>query len=198
MAKEILLVAEAVSNEKGVERAVIFEAIEQALATATRKRYNDAADIRVSIDPSNGSYETFRRWLIVDDNFEEFENGVHLYTDQAEEKDANLQIGDYYEEQVENAEFGRIAAQTAKQVIVQKVRDAERAQIVSQYLEREGELLNGTVKKVTRDNIIVDLGGNAEGVLPRDQLVGRDNGQITASAVSGDDKASNLAAEFLR
>ena len=174
MAKEILLVAEAVSNEKGVDRAVIFEAIEQALATATRKRYNDIADIRVSIDPSDGSYETFRRWLVVDDNFEEFDSGLHLYEDQVEEKDANLGLDDYYEEQVENAEFGRIAAQTAKQVIVQKVRDAEREQIVSHFEGREGELFSGTVKKVTRDNIIVDLGNNAEGVLPRDQLVGRE------------------------
>ena len=174
MTKEILLVAEAVSNEKGVAPAVIFEAIEQALATATRKRYNDVADIRVSINPEDGSYETFRRWLVVDDNFEEFDSGLHLYEDQAEEKDPGLVLDDYYEDQVENAEFGRIAAQTAKQVIVQKVRDAEREQIVSHFEGREGELLNGTVKKVTRDNIIVDLGNNAEGVLPRDQLIGRE------------------------
>jgi transcription termination/antitermination protein NusA len=174
MAKEILLVAEAVSNEKGVDRAVIFEAIEQALATASRKRYNDLADIRVSIDHDDGSYETFRRWLVVDDNFEEFDNALHLYEDQAEEKDASLKLGDYFEEQVENADFGRIAAQTAKQVIVQKVRDAEREQIVSQFEHRVGDLLSGTVKKVTRDNIIVDLGNNAEGVMPRDQLVGRE------------------------
>lgn len=174
MAKEILLVAEAVSNEKGVDPAVIFEAIEQALATATRKRYNDMADIRVSIDPEDGSYQTFRRWLVVDDNFEEFDSGMHLYEDQAEEKDSSLKLDDYYEELVENAEFGRIAAQTAKQVIVQKVRDAEREQIVSHFEGREGELFNGTVKKVTRDNIIVDLGNNAEGVLPRDQLIGRE------------------------
>lgn len=175
MAKEILLVAEAVSNEKGVDKEVIFEAIEQALATATRKRYaNDSADIRVSIDREDGSYETFRRWLVVDDNFEEFDDSLHLYTDQAEEKDANLGLDDYFEEQVENAEFGRIAAQTAKQVIVQKVRDAERAQMISQFAGREGELLNGAVKKVTRDNIIVDLGNNAEGILPREELIGRE------------------------
>ena len=175
MAKEILMVAEAVSNEKGVDRGVIFEAIEQALATATRKRFaNDLADIRVSIDQTDGSYETFRRWLVVDDNFEEFDSALHLYEDQAEEKDASLGLDDYYEEQIENSEFGRIAAQTAKQVIVQKVRDAERAQMISQFEGREGELLNGTVKKVTRDNVIVDLGNNAEGVLPRDELIGRE------------------------
>lgn len=174
MSKEILMVAEAVSNEKGVARDVIFEAMEQALATATRKRYDEEADIRVSINPVDGSYKSFRRWEVVDDNFEEFDSGMHLYQDQAEEKDANLKIGDFYEEPVENAEFGRIAAQTAKQVIVQRVRDAERAQVVAQYEGRVGELVNGSVKKVTRDNIIVDLGGNAEAVLPRDQLVSRE------------------------
>lgn len=175
MAKEILLVAEAVSNEKGVEKDVIFEAIEQALATATRKRFeNDAADIRVAIDREDGSYETFRRWLVVDDDFEEFDSAMYLYTDQAEEKDASLGLDDYYEEQIENSEFGRIAAQTAKQVIVQKVRDAERAQMIAQFAGREGELLNGTVKKVTRDNIIVDLGNNSEAILPREELIGRE------------------------
>ncbi|MCL4161170.1 UNVERIFIED_CONTAM: hypothetical protein GTU68_020965, partial [Idotea baltica] len=158
MAKEILLVAEAVSNEKGVDRGVIFEAIEQALATATRKRFkDDIADIRVAINDEDGSYETFRRWQVVDDNFEEFDSELHLYEDQAEEKDASLALDDYYEEQIENSDFGRIAAQTAKQVIVQKVRDAERAQMIAQFAGREGELLNGSVKKVTRDNIIVDL-----------------------------------------
>lgn len=174
MSKEILMVAEAVSNEKGVARDVIFEAMEQALATATRKRYDEEADIRVSINPVDGSYKSFRRWEVVDDNFEEFDAGMHLYQDQAEEKDSELKIGDFYEEPVENAEFGRIAAQTAKQVIVQRVRDAERAQVVAQYEGRVGELVNGSVKKVTRDNIIVDLGGNAEAVLPRDQLVSRE------------------------
>jgi N utilization substance protein A len=174
MSKEILMVAEAVSNEKGVDRDVIFEAMEQALATATRKRYDQEADIRVSINPVDGSYKSFRRWEVVDDNFEEFDSGMHLYQDQAEEKDPNLKLGDFYEEPVENAEFGRIAAQTAKQVIVQRVRDAERAQVVAQYENRVGELVNGSVKKVTRDNIIVDLGGNAEAVLPRDQLVSRE------------------------
>ena len=174
MSKEILMVAEAVSNEKGVDRDVIFEAMEQALATATRKRYDEEADIRVSINPVDGSYKSFRRWEVVDDNFEEFDSGMHLYQDQAEEKDSNLKIGDFYEEPAENAEFGRIAAQTAKQVILQRVRDAERAQVVAHYQNRVGELVNGSVKKVTRENIIVDLGGNAEAVLPRDQLVSRE------------------------
>jgi N utilization substance protein A len=173
MNKEILLVAEAVSNEKGVPREIIFEAIEQALATATKKRYDEEADIRVVIDRTVGDYETFRRWAVVGDDQVAL-LGTEFTLEEAHEKDASLQAGDIYEEKVENIEFGRIAAQTAKQVIVQRVREAERAQIVEEYRDRVGELVNGTVKKVTRDNIIVDLGSNAEGVMPREELVGRE------------------------
>lgn len=173
MNKEILLVADAVSNEKGVDREIIFEAIELALATATKKRYDEDSDIRVSIDRETGDYETFRRWLVQDDDTLAA-LGTEFTLEEAHEKDPDLKAGDVYEEQVENVEFGRIAAQTAKQVIVQKVREAERAQVVEQYSDSVGELVSGTVKKVTRENIIVDLGNNAEGLLPRDQLVGRE------------------------
>lgn len=177
MTKEILLVAEAVSNEKGVSEDIIFEAIESALAMATKKRYDEDADIEVSIDRETGDYETVRRWLVVPDD-ELALLGTQFTTEEAAEKDESLKPGDMYQEQVENVEFGRIAAQTAKQVIVQKVRDAERAQVVEQYEGRVGELVAGTVKKVTRDNVIVDLGNNAEGLLPRDQLVGRETFRI--------------------
>jgi N utilization substance protein A len=173
MTKEILLVAEAVSNEKGVSKEIIFEAIEQALATATKKRYDEDADIDVTIDRNTGDYETVRRWTVVADD-EMALLGTQFTTEEAAEKDSALQIGDVYQEQVENVGFGRIAAQTAKQVIVQKVREAERAQIVDEYESRLGELISGTVKKVTRENIIVDLGNNAEGSLPREELVGRE------------------------
>lgn len=173
MNKEILLVADAASNEKGVDKEIIFEAIELALATATKKRYDEDSDIDVIIDRESGDYETFRRWTVVDDDTLAA-LGTEFTTEEAAEVDTNLKVGDVYQEQVENVEFGRIAAQTAKQVIVQKVREAERAQIVDEYRDRVGELINGTVKKVTRDNIIVDLGNNAEGLLPRDQLVGRE------------------------
>jgi N utilization substance protein A len=173
MNKEILLVAEAVSNEKGVSKEIIFEAIEQALATATKKRYDEDADIQVTIDRVTGDYETLRRWLVVGDE-EMALLGTQFTTEEAAEKDTALQVGDVFQEQVENVGFGRIAAQTAKQVIVQKVREAERAQIVDEYESRIGELISGTVKKVTRDNIIVDLGNNAEGSLPREELVGRE------------------------
>jgi N utilization substance protein A len=177
MTKEILLVAEAVSNEKGVSEDIIFEAIESALAMATKKRYDEDADIEVTIDRETGDYETVRRWLVVPDD-EMALLGTQFTTEEAIEQDPSLKPGDVYQEQVENVGFGRIAAQTAKQVIVQKVRDAERAQVVEQYESRVGELIAGTVKKVTRDNVIVDLGNNAEGLLPREQLVGRETFRI--------------------
>lgn len=174
MNKEILLVAEAVSNEKDVPKAVIFEAIEVALATATKKRYDEDADIRVVIDRATGGYETWRRWLVVS-NDEVPALGTELTLEEALEIDPNLKPGDIWEEQVESVAFGRIAAQTAKQVIVQKVREAERAKVVEQYQDRKGELVAGTVKKVTRDNIIVDLGNNAEALLPRENLIPRES-----------------------
>ena len=174
MSKEILLVAEAVSNEKGVSREVIFEAIESALAAAAKKRYEDEeATIRVDIDRRTGDYETFRSWLVVSNDVVPG-LGDELTLQEAQEIDEKLQPGDTYETQIENPDFGRIAAQAAKQIIVQKVREAERAQIVEQYQHRVGELVSGTVKKVTRDNVIVDLGNNAEGLLPKDQLIGRE------------------------
>jgi len=173
MSKEILMVAEAVSNEKGVSEDIIFEAIELALATATKKRYDEESDIEVVIDRSSGEYVTKRRWLVVPDT-ELALLGTQFTTEEAIEVDTNLRPGDVYEEIIENVGFGRIAAQTAKQVIVQRVREAERAQVVDLYKDRMGELLAGTVKKVTRDNIILDLGNNAEGLLPRSELVGRE------------------------
>lgn len=173
MSKDILLVAEAVSNEKGIDPEIIFEAIELALATAAKKRYEEDSDVYVKIDRKTGDYDTFRRWEVVDDDTMAL-LGTQFTTEEAAEADVNLKIGDIHEIQVDNADFGRIAAQTAKQVIVQKVREAERAQIVDEYRDRVGELVSGSVKKVTRDNIIVDLGNNAEGLLARDQLVGRE------------------------
>ncbi|MDA0953066.1 MAG: transcription termination factor NusA [Proteobacteria bacterium] len=177
MTKEILLVAEAVSNEKGVSEDIIFEAIELALATATKKRYDEDSDIHVTIDRKTGDYTTVRRWLVVPDD-EMALLGTQFTTEEAIEQNASLVPGDIHEEVIENVGFGRIAAQTAKQVIVQRVREAEREQIVDQYRNRVGELVAGTVKKVTRDNIIVDLGNNAEGLLPRGNLVGRETFRI--------------------
>lgn len=173
MSKEILMVAEAVSNEKGVDQEIIFQAIEQALSTATKKRYDEGANIRVVIDRETGDYDSFRWWDVVADDVMA-ELGTQFTTEEAHEKDPTLAVGDTFEEAVENIAFGRIAAQTAKQVIVQKVREAERELIISRFVNRIGEMLNGTVKKVTRDHIIVDFGDNAEGLLPREELVGRE------------------------
>jgi N utilization substance protein A len=174
MSKEILLVAETVSNEKGVDRDVIFQAIEAALAAATKKRFReDDVEIRVAIDRKTGDYKSFRVWRVVPDS-ELFEFGHQLTLDEAHEKDPALKMGDIWEEEVESVDFGRIAAQTAKQVIVQKVREAERAQIVEQFRHRIGTLVVGTVKKVTRDNIILDLGANAEALLPRTEMMPRE------------------------
>ena len=172
--KEILQVVELFSNEKGIPKGIVFEAIEQALATATRKRYEDEeADIRVAIARATGDYDTFRRWVVVPDDHLAI-LGSELTTEEAAEIDTELQVGDEYEIEVESADFGRIEAQTAKQVIVQKVREAEREKVVADYESRLLSLINGTVKKVTRDSVIVDLGGAAEALMPRENLIGRE------------------------
>ncbi|MFC3853942.1 transcription termination factor NusA [Salinispirillum marinum] len=175
MSKEILMVVDAVANEKGVDKNVIFEAIELALATAAKKRFDDdgEADIRVAIDRKTGEYETFRRWTVVS-NEGVPTLGSEINLQESAEIDVALKEGDVFEEQIENEEFGRIAAQAAKQIIVQKVREAERMKIVEQYQSRVGEIIHGNVKKVTRDNIIVDLGNNAEAILPREHLIARE------------------------
>lgn len=174
MSKEILMVADAVSNEKGVSRDVIFEAIEVALATATKKRFEDEeANCRVAVNRKTGQYETFRVWdVVADEDYEE--PGSQLTLAQAQEKNPDIKIGDVWEELIENTEFGRIAAQTAKQVIVQKVREAERDLVIAEYRDKVGQLVSGTVKKVTRESVLVDLGGNAEALLTRDQMIPRE------------------------
>ena len=170
MQNEILLVAEAVSGEKGLPKSSIFEAIEMALATATKKRYSENSNIEVEIDSATGDYETFRLWEVVLD--EEIEDtGIETKFSEAQEKDKSLEVGSFVKEKVENVEFGRIAAQAAKQVIVQKVREAERAQVVEKYRSVLGQLVNGTVKKVTREFLIIDLGDGAEAILARNELI---------------------------
>ena len=170
MQNEILLVAEAVSGEKGLPKSSIFEAIEMALATATKRRYEENSNIEVKIDSVTGDYESFRLWTIVSD--EELEDkGIEITLSEAKAKDKDLDIGSVIKEKVENVEFGRIAAQAAKQVIVQKVREAERAQVVEKYRSVLGELVNGTVKKVTREFLIIDLGDGAEAILSRNELI---------------------------
>ena len=182
MSKEILMVADAVSNEKGVDREVIFSAIEIALASATKKRHQYDIDARVAIDRETGDYETFRRWVVVNEHpeSEDDEEGGYRYPtrqillEAARFDDPDIQVGEYVEEQIESVDFGRIGAQTAKQVIVQKVREAERAQVVEAYNDRIGELVTGIVKRVERGNVYLDLGGNAEAIIYREEMIPRE------------------------
>ena len=170
MNEEILLVADSVSNEKDLPKETIFEAIEFALASAVKKRYKEEVNILVDINQTTGDYESFRYKDVVDfENYEDSE--VHILVDSDFAEENELKVGDIFKEQVENADFGRIAAQAAKQVIVQKVRDAERLEIIKRFRPSLGQLVSGSVKKVTREFIIVDLGDGAEASLPRKDLI---------------------------
>jgi N utilization substance protein A len=175
MSKEVLLVVDAVSNEKAVPRESIFQAMETALETATKKKYEGDIEVRVSIDRKTGEFDTFRRWLIIDDTEQEMENPyAEISLAAAQYENPELNVGDYVEEQIESVKFDRITTQTAKQVIVQKVREAERALIVDAYQEQVGELITGVVKKANRDSVILDLGNNAEAIVYRDDMLPRE------------------------
>jgi N utilization substance protein A len=174
MNKEILLVAEAVSNEKQVPREKIFEALEFAIASATKKKNDGNIEVRVSINRETGDFETFRRWLVVEDDHKQENPMAEMSISAAQIDEPDIQLGDFVEDQIDSIAFDRITTQTAKQVIVQKVREAERNQVIAEYEERVGELVTGTVKKVNRDNILIDLGNNAEGVIYRDDMLPRE------------------------
>jgi N utilization substance protein A len=192
MNKEILTVVEVVSNEKGVSKDIIFEALEAALASATKKRHGDDLEVRVTIDRDSGDYHAFRRWEVIDDLAIPADTETLAGSDQtapgglefparqmtlSEARRLRSEIcpGEFIEEPMEAAAFGRIAAQTAKQVIVQKVREAERAQIVEAYQTRRGELVTGVVKRIDRGNCILDLGGNVEALVPREEMIPRES-----------------------
>ncbi|TKK18842.1 transcription termination/antitermination protein NusA [Enterobacter cancerogenus] len=177
MNKEILAVVEAVSNEKSLPREKIFEALESALATATKKKYEQEIDVRVEIDRKSGDFDTFRRWVIVE---EVTQPTKEITLEAARYEDESLNVGDYVEDQIESVTFDRITTQTAKQVIVQKVREAERALVVDQFRDQEGEIITGVVKKVNRDNISLEIKsegmpGNAEAVILREDMLPREN-----------------------
>ena len=175
MSKELLLVVDAVANEKGVPREVIFDAIEAALASAAKKRYHEQdVIVRVAIDPKDGTYETFRRWEVVADDVVMESPDRQIRMMDAIDEAEGVEIGDFIEEHIDNPDFGRIAAQAAKQVIVQRVREAEREQVIEAWKDRVGELVTGIVKRVERGNIYVDLGGNAEAIIPKDKGIPRD------------------------
>jgi N utilization substance protein A len=175
MSKEIMMVVDAVSNEKGVDKEVIFEALEAALASATRKKHGEEWDVRVAINRKTGDYDTFRRWKVFADDSKELEvPDRELRLEDALDVDKAAVAGGHVEEPMESVSFGRIAAQQAKQVIVQKVREAERAQVVDAYRDRVGQLVSGVVKRVDRNGIYVDLGGNAEGFVTRQDMIMRE------------------------
>ncbi len=172
MNKDILLVVDMVSNEKGVDKSIIFNALECALASATKKQYGNQIDVRVAIDIHTGDYIAFRRWEVIDTEHAPEETLTRqLKLEDAQKKNPNIKVGEYIEEVIESVSFDRIGAQTAKQVIVQKIREAERAQIVEAYLSRQGELVSGVVKRIERGNIILDLGNNVEAIVLREEMI---------------------------
>ena len=175
MNKEILMVVDAVSNEKGVDKEVIFEALEAALAAATRRKHGEEWDVRVAIDRRTGDYETFRRWKVfADDSTELQAPDRELRLEDALDLNPAAVVDGFVEQPMESVTFGRIAAQQAKQVIVQKVREAERQQVVDAYQDRVGTLVSGVVKRVDRNGIYIDLGSNAEGFVPRTDMIPRE------------------------
>lgn len=177
MNKEILLVVDVVSNEKDVDKEIIFKAIEAALASATRKKHGGDIDVRVEIDRATGDYKSYRRWEVLAEipEEEEFLPQKQIMVYKAQEINPDIKAGEYLEEEMESIEFGRIAAQTAKQVIVQKVREAERAKVVAAYRNRVGELVTGVVKRVDRGNVILDLGGSAEAFVAREEMIPKES-----------------------
>ncbi len=173
MSREILLLVDALAREKNVNKDVVFVALEMALASATKKRFSDDADVRVAVDRETGDYESFRRWLVVAD--EAIENPPQqIPLSEAQKQHPDVQLEEYIEEPLEPIEFGRIGAQAAKQVILQKIRDAEREQILQDFLARGEKLVTGTVKRIERGNAVIES-GRIEAVLPRDQMIPKEN-----------------------
>ncbi|MFL2704054.1 MAG: transcription termination factor NusA [Gammaproteobacteria bacterium] len=163
---EILTVVDSVSTEKGLDKDIIFSAIEIAIASASQRHFHEDAELFVQIDRNTGEYSTHRNWLVFDETDEEFHIETHI-----SKENSKLDLGEMYSMQQDNVPFGRIETQAARQVMLQKVREAEREKVVSQFKNQNNQLVNGTVKRVTRDNIIVDISYDAEAILPRDKLM---------------------------
>ena len=173
MSREMLLLVDALAREKNVSKDIVFGALELALASATKKRIHDEADVRVSVDRETGEFETFRRWQVVPDN-EYVNEFLEVPLSEAQKDDPDVEPGDSLEEPLEPIDFGRIGAQAAKQVILQKIRDAEREQILADFLERKEHVVYGTIKRMERGNAIVEA-GKIEAMLPRDQMIPKEN-----------------------
>jgi N utilization substance protein A len=174
MSREILLLVDALAREKNVNRDVVFSALEMALASATKKRFTEDVDVRVAIDTNTGNYEAFRRWKVVPDDTPEYNVAQMTSLEEAQEKKPDAKMDDYIEEPIENVPFGRIGAQTAKQVILQRIRDAEREQILNDFLARGDELVTGSVKRMERGSAIVES-GRLEALLPRENMIPKEN-----------------------
>ncbi len=173
MSRELLLLVDALAREKNVPKDIVFGALELALASATKKRINDEADVRVEIDRETGEFEGFRRWLVVEDGKVEIpEQQIGL--SEARKQLDDVELDDFVEEGLEPVDFGRIGAQAAKQVILQRIRDAEREQVLNDFLERKEHLVSGTVKRMERGNAIIEA-GRIEALLPRDQMIPKEN-----------------------
>ncbi|QHE92274.1 transcription termination factor NusA [Pandoraea fibrosis] len=177
MSREVLLLVDALAREKNVDKDVVFGALEAALASATKKRYTEDVDIRVHIDRESGEHESFRRWLVVPDEAGLQEPDKQILLFEAKEENPSIEVDEFIEEPVESLEFGRIGAQAAKQVILQRIRDAEREQILSDFLERGEKIMTGTVKRLDKGNLIVES-GRVEALLRRDQLIPKENLRI--------------------
>lgn len=173
MSREILLVVDVMAREKNVSKEVIFGALELALASATKKRFNEEVEVRVSVDRDTGDYETFRCWQVVPDDAVEFPS-YQIALSEAQQRDADIQLDGFVEEPLEPVEFGRIGAQAAKQVILQKIREAEREQILNDFLDRREHLVTGVIKRMDRGNAIIES-GRIEALLPRDQMIPKEN-----------------------
>jgi transcription termination/antitermination protein NusA len=173
MSREMLLLVDALAREKNVDKDIVFGALELALASATKKRIHDEADVRVEIDRETGTHEAYRRWLVLDDEEVEIP-AQQIGLTEAREQVPDVQIDEYIEETLEPIDFGRIGAQAAKQVILQKIRDAEREQVLNDFLERKEHLVTGTIKRMERGNAIVEA-GRIEALLPRDQMIPKEN-----------------------
>jgi N utilization substance protein A len=176
MSRELLMLVDALAREKNVEKDIVFAALELALASATKKRFKDDVDVRVEIDRETGEYKSFRRWQIVVDEEHELPAQQIAVTDALEQK-LDRQVGDFVEEPLEPVEFGRIGAQTAKQVILQKIRDAEREQILNDFLQRDEFIVTGAIKRMERGNAIIES-GRIEAALPKDQMIPKENLRI--------------------
>ncbi len=176
MNREVLLLVDALAREKNVDKEIVFGALEAALASATKKRFAGESDVRVSIDRDTGEYESFRRWQVMDD--ETFETPeLHIKLSEAQQHNPEIQMDDFVEQALESIDFGRIGAQAAKQVIFQKIRDAEREQILEDFMERKEHLVSGTVKRIERGNAIIEF-GKIEALLPRDQMIPKENMRV--------------------